>query len=131
MCLGKSTTVCRVNVITLYRARDLWVARHSGAAARSLVDLFNTDTLPTAYRASADAERVLLAIQALNPDWIVELACDCQRCGEPILRDQPAPAPAGYHLGCRPGAGRIPYRLPERFDAGDPFDLGTNGERDA
>lgn len=48
----------------------------------------------------------------------------CRSCGEAILRAQPATDPSlvEYHAGCRPGTGRIPYRLPERFDPGDPWD---------
>lgn len=41
----------------------------------------------------------------------------CHGCGEPIIRSANAPewqdlTLAEHHAGCRPGAGRIPYRPP-------------------
>lgn len=48
----------------------------------------------------------------------------CNGCGQPLKRDWTPTDPTltHYHAGCRPGAGRLPYRArpsttPDPFDA--------------
>jgi hypothetical protein len=42
-------------------------------------------------------------------------AAICRTCQAPIVRDWAPTDPtlANYHAGCRPGAGRLPYRAAE------------------
>ncbi len=62
----------RKNVIELFVIRTGWFARFVGD--QNIIDLFGTDTLPTAFTAAADAEVVLSAIQKLNPHHEVRRA---------------------------------------------------------
>lgn len=59
-----------MSTITLWRDRvaDCWQARFTDPEVR---DLFNTDTLPTAFRAVVDSETVRESIASLNPESIV------------------------------------------------------------
>ncbi len=59
--------------IDLYRTPEGWQARQFGVDAEECRRLFGTDTLPTAYTARADGEKVRAAIQALNPDHEINI----------------------------------------------------------
>ena len=63
-------------MITLYRGLDEWLARWSGAGAAEIVELFGTDTLPTAWGPRAPAGVVLADIRRLNPAHVVCLRHD-------------------------------------------------------
>ena len=56
--------------IKLYLQNDVWMAKHSEP---SILELFETDVLPTAYRAGTDKLEVLENICRLNPDKNVVL----------------------------------------------------------
>lgn len=56
--------------ITLIKHDKGWFARHSDPAC---MELFGTDTLPTAYTVLMPAETVLEEIARLNPDIEVTL----------------------------------------------------------
>lgn len=53
-----------MNIITVYRDRDNWVARHSDP---EISELFGTDTLPTAFMTTVPARDVFDEIRKLNP----------------------------------------------------------------
>lgn len=55
-------------MIELFRAPSGWMARHTGEDRALVVDLFGTDTLPTAFTAYADADVVVESITLLNPE---------------------------------------------------------------
>lgn len=55
------------NRITLSRDGRGWHATFTGPHAKEINDLFGTDTIPTAYTAAADAERVMAGIRSANP----------------------------------------------------------------
>jgi len=59
--------------IRLYRDGEMWMARSIGPHAAEVRRLFGTDTLPTAYRAAFDGERVRAAIAERNPGVDVTL----------------------------------------------------------
>lgn len=54
-------------IILIYTPRG-WLAQHSGPHAFEVVDLFGTDTIPTAFTAQAPSEVVAAEIRKLNPD---------------------------------------------------------------
>lgn len=54
--------------IWLYRTQQGWMAKHNDP---SIVDLFGTDTLPTAFTMHADEGEVLATIRDLNPKCCV------------------------------------------------------------
>ena len=56
--------------IQLYLQDEVWLAKHSEP---SILELFETDVLPTAFRSGTDAYQVLEAICRLNPDKTVVL----------------------------------------------------------
>ena len=57
-------------MIKLYKTEQGWMAQFSDPAIRGL---FGTDTIPTAYTAQANAEKVRAAIQERNPIETVEV----------------------------------------------------------
>lgn len=59
-----------ISTITLYRSPDsnVWLARHSSP---TVLDLFGTDTLPTAWHRDCPPATVLASIQTLNPNAAV------------------------------------------------------------
>lgn len=62
-----------MNRIVLTCTSTGWVARHSGPMSEKIIELFLTDTLPTAFTADAPAEMVRTAIQRGNPLCRVEI----------------------------------------------------------
>jgi hypothetical protein len=61
------------NRIVLTRTPLGWVATHSGPLAEKIVELFRTNTLPTAFTADAPPDMVLAAIRRGNPLCQVEI----------------------------------------------------------
>ena len=59
-----------IPTITLIRKPDAWYARFSDPEVKRS---FGTDTIPTAYRASAPTAQVFRAISDLNPNALVEV----------------------------------------------------------
>lgn len=57
--------------IFLTRTRDGYSARFVGKLRQQMIDLFGTDTIPTAYAFSADPDTVLKAIRKSYPECIV------------------------------------------------------------
>lgn len=56
-------------VITLVRGRQCWMA-----VSDEHIELFGTDSIPTAFPASVDADTVLWEIAELNPGCYVRIA---------------------------------------------------------
>ena len=63
-----------MNKILVSLTRDGWVCRFVGPHAASIVELFGTDTIPSAYTARCSGSDVLAGIRALNPG--VEVECE-------------------------------------------------------
>ena len=61
------------NQILLYRNPQGWMAWHKGPHAKEIVDLFGTDTLPTAWTDKADGETVRREIAERNPGVSVKV----------------------------------------------------------
>ena len=59
--------------ITLINDGTSWLAKYSGAQAATIIELFGTDTIATAFRAQASSSVVLAAIARLNPDCTVNI----------------------------------------------------------
>jgi hypothetical protein len=57
-----------MNIIRLIRAGGVWHAQYAGPHAVDIVDLFGTDTIPTAYRADMPPAAVLAAVRARHTD---------------------------------------------------------------
>lgn len=47
-----------MNTITLYRTGTGWVALFAGPAAKEVIDVMGTDTLPTGFTAQAESPDV-------------------------------------------------------------------------
>lgn len=60
--------------IKLLKQPDGWMAIHCGPLGAEVMELFGTNTLPTAFTAQADELTVLQAIQHLNPGVTVTVA---------------------------------------------------------
>lgn len=58
--------------ITLRKTNTGWMATFHGDA--EMLELFGTDTIPTAFTAQAPAGMVLKEIAALNPGYEIEIA---------------------------------------------------------
>ena len=56
--------------IELFKEAGTWHAKHTNP---SVIELFGTDTLPTAYGAGMSAHHVINLIQIKNPDCEVRL----------------------------------------------------------
>ena len=61
----------RKKVIELFVVPAGWFARFVGD--EKIIELFNTDTLPTAFTAAANESVVLSAIQKMNPNHDVQV----------------------------------------------------------
>ena len=59
-----------MDTIGLYKSDGIWMAQHSDPAIK---ELFNTNTIPTPYRATVPASVVKTEIQALNPERVVSV----------------------------------------------------------
>lgn len=59
--------------ITLIHTETGWFARFSGQIAETIQQVFNTDTLPTAFTGSAKAGEVKRDIQIKWPRCVVEV----------------------------------------------------------
>lgn len=57
--------------IKLHRTPQGWLATWLGPESARIVDLFGTDTIPTAFTARATPEHVKARIEALNPGYVV------------------------------------------------------------
>lgn len=68
-------------MIALFREGDSWMARFTDPNVKAAM---GTDTIPTAFRATAEEETVLEAIQVLNPEADVFIYSPgyCERCGQ-------------------------------------------------
>lgn len=53
--------------ITLFKANGGWMAQHSGEGSENIIELFETDTLPTPFSDSQSADSVRDTIERLNP----------------------------------------------------------------
>jgi hypothetical protein len=66
------------NIIELRRQPNreggCWEAYYLGPHAKRITELFGIPALPTAFTDRAPAEKVLAAIQRLNPDCVVTLS---------------------------------------------------------
>ena len=60
-----------MNTITLKLKNDVWMATFTDA---EVIELFGSDTLPTAYTGHTPADQVLALISALNPSAHVVVA---------------------------------------------------------
>ena len=62
--------------ITVWKSREAkcWLAKDSDP---QVVELFGTDTLPTAYTLSATAEQVIAGLQKRNPAKSIMLRKEC------------------------------------------------------
>lgn len=58
------------HTIKLYKAGGVWMARDSRS---EMIELFGTDTIPTAFMDTMPAENVLREIRRLNPDADVSI----------------------------------------------------------
>jgi hypothetical protein len=54
--------------IELFRDGDMWASRYTGDDEATLIDLFGTNILPTAFDASVNAMTVYNRIRELNPN---------------------------------------------------------------
>ena len=54
-----------------HRGRHTWLATYSGPHAASILDLFGTDILPTAFGSDTSAAVVIDYIQSQNPNVTV------------------------------------------------------------
>jgi hypothetical protein len=59
--------------ITLSHAGGIWYATSNNPR---IVELFGTDTLPTAYNTTLDAVTVAEYIKAANPEWSASILFD-------------------------------------------------------
>ena len=70
--------------ITLFKGsgkdREFWLARWSGEGVQKILELFDTDTLPTAFGRNVPAQTVLATISRLNPQATVYLEPREVRC---------------------------------------------------
>lgn len=57
--------------IFLTRTSDGYSARFVGKLRQEIVDLFGTDTIPTAFTAAADPDKVLAFVRKSYPECIV------------------------------------------------------------
>lgn len=62
------------NAIYLFRWRGTWYAQYRGPHANTILELFGTDTLPTAYSANTMPAEVVEAVQRSHPGVRVQLA---------------------------------------------------------
>lgn len=68
-----NTVTALDKTITLYRAKDSWMAHYSGPDSEDIRKLFGTVDLPCAFTPEFEASRVLAAISKLNPAYLVLL----------------------------------------------------------
>ena len=61
-------------MIILHCINNTWLAQHTEEDRQKIVELFGTNTIPTAFTAQAPAAMVLAQIRQLNPGKTVELA---------------------------------------------------------
>ena len=69
-CRVRANSMRTIPTITLFRQHDAWYARFSDPEVRHA---FGSDTIPTAYRASAPTAQVFRAVSDLNPNALVEV----------------------------------------------------------
>jgi hypothetical protein len=62
--------------IELFRDGEVWASRYTGDDEATLIDLFGTNILPTAFDASVNAMTVYNRIRELNPDSEVTVNLD-------------------------------------------------------
>lgn len=62
-----------MNEIKLYKTPSGWKAWHVGPYAARVREAFQTDILPTAFTAFAEADEVLAAMRRLNPGFEVRI----------------------------------------------------------
>jgi hypothetical protein len=63
-----------MNTIVLFLDGDVWMARHDGPHRKSILNLFGTDCIPTAFLNGTTGDEVQRVVQTLNPDCRVVLA---------------------------------------------------------
>lgn len=62
-----------MTTIELHVEAGQWLATWKGDGAARIVDLFRTDTLPTAYAAAVPDWVVMEKVQGLNPGAVVQV----------------------------------------------------------
>ena len=60
-----------MDTIALTIENGSWVAKHTGAHAAEVIDLFGSDTIPTAFTDVAPYNVVVAKIRQLNPTCVV------------------------------------------------------------
>lgn len=66
-----------MNRIVVWSDGKVYRATYRGAHAQEIKELFGTDTLATAYLATAEPERVRQEIARLNPGVMVTVEGEC------------------------------------------------------
>lgn len=61
------------NTIYLFRQHGVWYAQYHGPHTNTVIELFGTDVLPTAYSASTTPAEVVEAVQRTHPGVRVQL----------------------------------------------------------